>query len=517
MALFKTAPITTDPLEILKYFSDMKASKGDKKRDGIMADSGFVGEETDTASLDWLASTFDKFREAKDNAKIDLETRRTSEKNLALRDKLGITQSRDRPYGGSEDLDKLRMQMNDLGIAKRNGLPAQPEIEEVAMPEEVKPKLTTDILLKMLKETKTNDTEENVDAISNASDDPYDESTFGEATAPVGGTAPVEGTEVSTGEGLMSKRKIDELPYSKGIVEGSTEKVLLETQSRLKELGFYGGKVDGITGLQTRSAIKTFQHKNDLPVTGTADDQTRLKLADSKGLVSQPKPQTTLLSFISDGEGGYGAVNNPANKNVPKANQKFVPNGYYSDNYNKPLTEMTVNEIMNAQVGTTGKTTKELLNINPKSVTSQKNRELFAVGAYQIIPATMWSAVRKGAIDANDIFSPEVQDKISMVFLAGSDRPKLRDFLSGDPNVSVDEAALSLAKQWASVPVTKTQTVTWKNVDGTTGSKKVIAGKSYYDKVGKNSATHTAAETKAMLLQARKDAKTLVISSAGAR
>jgi len=330
----------------------------------------------------------------------------------------------------------------------------------------------------------------------------------GETTTEFPARPPLEGeTTADTGAGLMSKT-YNELPYSTGIVEGSTKEVLLETQSRLKELGFYGNEVDGVTGTQTRNAIKTFQYKNGLDVTGTADEQTRLKLAESKGLVSQPKPQTTLLSFISKGEGGYGAVNNDnSSGNVPKANQKMMLDGYYSDTYNKPLTEMTVNEIMNAQVGTTGKTTEELLLINPKSVASQKKREFFAVGAYQIVPVTMWKAAEQGAIDANDIFSPKVQDKISMDFLAGSDRLKLQAFLAGDPNVSVDEAALDLAKQWASAPVTKTQSVAIKikKKDGTlgTGSKKVVAGKSYYDGLGNNSAQHTAAETKAMLLKAR--------------
>jgi len=288
-----------------------------------------------------------------------------------------------------------------------------------------------------------------------------------------------------------------------------TERTKIEFgQKALKELGFYANKIDGDAGPQTSSAIKTFQYTNNLPVTGLLDEDTKIKLSSTSGLVSQPKPQTTLLSFISKGEGGYGAVNNDNSAgNVPKANQKFMIDGYYSDTYNKPLTDMTVNEIMNAQMGTTGKTTEELLKMDPESVAAQKKREFFAVGAYQIVPVTMWTAARQGAIDANDIFSSKVQDRIAMEFLAGSDRPKLRDFLAGNPNISVDEAALDLAKQFASVPVTQTQSVAIKikNKDGSfrTGTKKVLAGTSYYDKVGKNSAQHTAAETKAMLLQAR--------------
>ena len=320
--------------------------------------------------------------------------------------------------------------------------------------------------------------------------------------------APVK--TVDEGKGLMSgplKSGGEELPYSTGIVEGSTKKVLLETQSRLKDLGFYENKVDGITGPATRSAIKTFQYKNGLDVTGTTDDQTRLKLSESKGLASQPKPQTTLLSFISKGEGGYGAANNGTSSLVKKFS---MSDGYYSDTYNKPLTEMTVNELMNAQVGTTGKTTEELLLMDPESETAQRNRDLFAAGAYQIIPKTMWSAASKGLVDGSEVFGPKVQDKVAMEFLAGSDKPMLQAFLAGKTkvtigknnlDVTVDAAMLDLAKQWASAPVPKTQTVTWTNKNGSTGSKKIVAGKSYYG--SGNRSQHTVAETKAMLLQAR--------------
>ena len=296
MALFKTAPITTDPLEILKYFSDMKASKGDKKRDGIMADSGFVGEETDTASLDWLASTFDKFREAKDNAKIDLETRRTSEENLALRDRLDITQSRDKPYSGLEDLDKLRMQMDDLGIAKRNGLPAQPEIEEVALPKAAKPELTTDILLKMLKEIDSDDTKEetpNVDAIG----DPSDESTFGEDPAPV------EDTKVPTGEGLMSRPSYDkeamldnnEPEGEGGKAEGVRVDSLINEVLSLEggyskdtaDTGNYLGGDTSTTLIGTNHGISADILKEHLGKTPTAADMKALTKKEARGILKK--------------------------------------------------------------------------------------------------------------------------------------------------------------------------------------------------------------------------------------
>ena len=302
-----------------------------------------------------------------------------------------------------------------------------------------------------------------------------------------------EGEE--TGEGLMSDpRKLGGAEgygkLTKNVIEGTDKEELKETQSRLKGLGFYESAVDGLTGPSTKSAIKTFQHKNGLEVTGIADKATRLKLAEPEGLVAQEKPKRTLLSFISKGEGGYGAANNGTSKLAKKFS---IVDGYYSDTYSKPLTEMTVNELMNAQMGTTGKTTEELLKLNPESTSAQKNRDVFAVGAYQIIPKTMWAAVRKGAVDGDTVFEPKVQDKIAIDFLAGSDRTKLRDFLQGNPNVSVEDAMLDLAKQWASAPAPKDMT--------TSGGRKIKEGKSYYG--SGNKAQHTVEETKAMLLQAR--------------
>ena len=352
------------------------------------------------------------------------------------------------------------------------------------------------------------------------------------------------GTEevAGTGAGLMSDpRKPGEADHAfltritKNIIEGTDKEELKETQSRLKALGFYENAVDGLTGPATKSAIKTFQHKNGLEVTGIADEWTRLKLAQVKGLIAQEKPKGTLLSAISMGEGGYGAANNGTSKLAKKFS---ISDGYYSDTYSKPLTEMTVNEIMNAQVGTTGKTTEELLAMNPKIASAQRDREVFAVGAYQIIPETLWAAVKEGAIDGATVFEPKVQDKIAIDFLAGSDRTKLRDFLQGNPNVSVivpgygkvlgvEAAMIDLAKQWASFPapmdipsthylasgkvyagpVHKVGKEFFTGAKPTAKSQKLttsraqIKGASWYG--SGNKAQHSVAETKAMLLQAR--------------
>lgn len=47
-----------------------------------------------------------------------------------------------------------------------------------------------------------------------------------------------------------------------------------QLQTRLRDLGLYNGPIDGIIGVKTKSAIASFQSKNNLAVTGNADTAT---------------------------------------------------------------------------------------------------------------------------------------------------------------------------------------------------------------------------------------------------
>lgn len=51
-------------------------------------------------------------------------------------------------------------------------------------------------------------------------------------------------------------------------------------QGRLKNLGFYGGAVDGRVDAKTANAVKSFQKKNGMTDNGTIDDAVRNKLRD---------------------------------------------------------------------------------------------------------------------------------------------------------------------------------------------------------------------------------------------
>ena len=103
---------------------------------------------------------------------------------------------------------------------------------------------------------------------------------------------------------------------------------------------------------------------------------------------------------------------------------------------------MTIGEIQDLQKGK-----------NPYYNPSASNkRTLFAVGAYQIIPATMPVAIRDSGLSSTDIFNEDNQDKLGLALIYGSKRPKLRDYLKGSSSVTLNSAHNSFALEWASVP-----------------------------------------------------------------
>ncbi|MGH9668246.1 MAG: peptidoglycan-binding domain-containing protein [Bryobacteraceae bacterium] len=51
-------------------------------------------------------------------------------------------------------------------------------------------------------------------------------------------------------------------------------------QNRLRNLGYYAGPIDGQMSEETAEALRSYQLKSGLPVTGESDDATRRALAD---------------------------------------------------------------------------------------------------------------------------------------------------------------------------------------------------------------------------------------------
>lgn len=69
-----------------------------------------------------------------------------------------------------------------------------------------------------------------------------------------------------------------EQAYAKNIVKGDTAQNIRIVQTRLKELGYYTIKVDGIWGTKTRQAVRNFQRDYGLTVDGIVGKNTEKAL-----------------------------------------------------------------------------------------------------------------------------------------------------------------------------------------------------------------------------------------------
>jgi len=141
---------------------------------------------------------------------------------------------------------------------------------------------------------------------------------------------------------------------------------------------------------------------------------------------------------------------------------------------NKPLTEMTVLEVLEWQ-----QANRNL----------PKGQQYTAAGAGQIIYKTLNEIVNKGVINANDKFTPQIQDKANQYLL---NRRGYEKFQAGA--ISKEEFGNNLAKEWASLPVLQ---------DTYRGSRHIATGQSYHKGVGSNNALVTAGKFDAFLNQAK--------------
>ncbi|KUO72390.1 MAG: hypothetical protein APF77_06075 [Clostridia bacterium BRH_c25] len=58
----------------------------------------------------------------------------------------------------------------------------------------------------------------------------------------------------------------------------AAKETLKKTQTILRQMGLYKGKIDGINGKQTAAAVKEFQGKNNMNTTGVIDKETETKI-----------------------------------------------------------------------------------------------------------------------------------------------------------------------------------------------------------------------------------------------
>lgn len=235
------------------------------------------------------------------------------------------------------------------------------------------------------------------------------------------------------------------------------QKILLDLGYKLPKHG-----VDGVRGPETREALKQFQKDNGLKVDGSPGQATIDKLNDliatknlkfTKSTEADVKKEK-VTAFTGPGKEKplqMDAVTQGKVGEILDFVAKYESRGYY--------------DIMNG-----GRRFPEILKMTLKDLIKFQNKHhrttgnSTAAGRYQIMEFNIIPYAKAAGLDLDkDIFSPENQDKMGIIFL----REKgLEKWLAGTMS---DKAFLEgLSRVWAALPsVSK-------------------GGLSYYDKVGNN-------------------------------
>ena len=272
-----------------------------------------------------------------------------------------------------------------------------------------------------------------------------------------------------------------------------------ELQQSLTDQGFDVGDVDGVFGRKTLAAALEYQAAAGLAPTNVLNGATynhilngpapsegaKAFIEDESALIAQeqrPAARSSLLDFIGAGEGGYDSANRGTiGGNIVGSQMTASRNG-------KDISSMTIGEIQRLQ-----------------SIRDPNNpQRLFAVGKYQTIPVTLANAVEGLGLSENTVFSPEVQEQIGW-FLVSEKRPRVGQYIRGEGSVTEDDAMMSLAREFASIPVPRAvrqgEFGSWPKTD-------LQAGDSFYSNpsAGRgNRAAHSVDETIAVLRAARQN------------
>ncbi len=113
------------------------------------------------------------------------------------------------------------------------------------------------------------------------------------------------------------------------IQHGAVGEDVIELQSRLKHIGFYTGKIDGVFGWRTYWALRNFQYEFGLPIDGIAGKDTKAKLV-----------KTTKYNAKGAGGKNTSAPAKPTATNVPNGfsqnDIKLMSNAVYGEARGEP-------------------------------------------------------------------------------------------------------------------------------------------------------------------------------------
>ena len=165
---------------------------------------------------------------------------------------------------------------------------------------------------------------------------------------------------------LDEKTNIQSLPTA--LRQGDSGADVIMLQERLKELGFFQGKITGFFGSLTQQAVINFQKSENLPVDGTAGRETLIRLNLRNAPTENETSQNTSENESDIENNNNSTVNNSNNNNsststdvikrgdsgedVQWVQEKLKIAGFFQTNvtgFFGPLTEIAVKEFQQSQ------------------------------------------------------------------------------------------------------------------------------------------------------------------------
>lgn len=271
-----------------------------------------------------------------------------------------------------------------------------------------------------------------------------------EALSGVASIVPVVGTAASVAldAALLAKDLSEEgeesLPDNSEAPEIDSEAIGEEIGDKVKE-----ALEDTDIKVSVPKSLVSNQSNNLNAVAGTSSAQPQL---NSQGVPvtlapmtkSLPAPPPSVSNALRNSAQGLPSSISTGMGSLSDTIAKFESKGDYNI-YNQgaghrykvgrtDFSQMTLDEVLARQ-------------------TLDKNdpNKLFAIGKYQIIPDTLKEAKAKLGLKGDEMFTPEMQDRIFTDYLMESKRPELANMIR--TGQGVEQAKLSGAKEWASIGV----------------------------------------------------------------
>ena len=149
------------------------------------------------------------------------------------------------------------------------------------------------------------------------------------------------------------------------------QSTIRSVQQELKTSGYYHGKIDGVVGPNTKSAIRAYQKDQNLAVTGRLNSGTVMKLRGQSAMQNMNE-----AARAANNQSTNNASANPSKATIESAQRQLKGKGLYSGAINGKLDQSTESAIRNYQqqnnLTVNGKLDNDTLNKLGVSTTNQQ-------------------------------------------------------------------------------------------------------------------------------------------------